>query len=174
MTRLCAWCEKPMPTTGSRERPCGLPAPLPNPTAARLQAADGFCQDPLRVYVHPAPSSQLVALRSQRVLTGSGSPAPSYGGLGEATPHSTCMAAVSNLNHANLTLSAREVDRWRPIKLLNQPTERPASLVVTFLLGYNSRFRYGHVFLQLGRPLARSYRQKLVPDICYTSASYLE
>jgi len=59
-------------------------------------------------------------------------------------------------------------------KLLNQPTERPASLVVTFLLGYNSRFRYGRVFLQLGRPLARGYRQKLVPDICYTSASYLE
>ncbi len=70
------------------------PTPPPNPTAAKLQAAYGFCQDPLRVYVHPAPSPQVVALRSQRVLTGSGSPVSSYGGLGGGHlhfhPHTGC------------------------------------------------------------------------------------
>jgi hypothetical protein len=71
----------------ARERPCGLAHSSPNPTAAKLQAADGFCQDPLRVYVHPAASLQVVALRSQRVLTGSGSPVSSYGGLGGGHPH---------------------------------------------------------------------------------------
>jgi len=66
MRRIPSW---------STPRPCPLPfrvmvsadspTPPPNPTAAKLQAADGFCQDPLRVYVHPAPSPQVAALRSQ-------------------------------------------------------------------------------------------------------------
>ena len=35
------------------------------------------------------------------------------------------------------------------------------------------RFQHGRVFHQLGRPLEKDYLRKLVPDICYTSASYL-
>ena len=35
------------------------------------------------------------------------------------------------------------------------------------------RFQHGRVFHQLGRLLERDYLQKLVPDICYTNASYL-
>jgi hypothetical protein len=47
------------------------------------------------------------------------------------------------------------------------------SRVVTFLSRRNFRFQHGRVFHQLGRLLERDYLQKLVPDICYTSASYL-
>jgi len=70
----------------AHERPCGLAHSSPQPDRCQLQAAYGFCQDPLRVYVHPAPSPQVVPLRSQRVLTGSGSPVSSYGGLGGRPP----------------------------------------------------------------------------------------
>ena len=35
------------------------------------------------------------------------------------------------------------------------------------------RFQHDRVFHQLGRLLERNYLQKLVPDICYTNASYL-
>src|SRR5690349_6759668 len=64
-----------------------------------LQAADGFCQDPLRAHVYQASSPPVVALRSQRVLTGSGSPVSSYGGLGEATHTCTRIPAVGTPGH---------------------------------------------------------------------------
>jgi hypothetical protein len=35
------------------------------------------------------------------------------------------------------------------------------------------RFRHGRVRHQMGRLLERNYLRKLIPDICYTSASYL-
>ena len=54
---------------------------LPNP------GMDGFCQGRLGVYMNHASSPGAVALRSQTVLTGSGSPRYSYGGLGGGHPH---------------------------------------------------------------------------------------
>ena len=41
------------------------------------------------------------------------------------------------------------------------------------LLPGSFRFQHGRVFHPLGSLLERRYLQKLVPDICYTSASYL-
>ena len=72
----------------------------PNPTAA--EPRDGrFCQGRLRVYMNHASWPEAVALRSQTVLTGSGSPRYSYGGLGEATHISTRIPAARK---ANLTI----------------------------------------------------------------------
>ena len=45
--------------------------------------------------------------------------------------------------------------------------------VVTVLSRRSFRFQHGRVFHQLGRLLEKDYLRKLVPDICYTSASYL-
>jgi hypothetical protein len=57
---------------------------------------------------------------------------------------------------------------------LYQVCMHPCSRVVTFLSRRNFRFQHGRVFHQPGRLLERDYLRKLVPDICYTSASYLE
>ena len=61
---------------------------LPNP------GMDGFCQGRLGVYMNHASSPGAVALRSQTVLTGSGSPRYSYGGLGGGHLHSTRIPAA--------------------------------------------------------------------------------
>jgi hypothetical protein len=57
---------------------------------------------------------------------------------------------------------------------LYQVFMHPCSRVVTFLSRRSFRFQRGRVFYQLGRPPERNHLRKLVPDICYTSASYLE
>jgi hypothetical protein len=67
----------------------------------------------------------------------------------------------------------RRGHRCRRIRLY-QVCMHPRSRVVTFLSRRNFRFQHGRVFHQLGRLPERDCLQKLAPDICYTSASYLE
>jgi hypothetical protein len=80
------WCSSP-----SRASPGDGTAPCPAQTLPRTRllpdlVTDGFGQDRLRMYMNHAASPGPVALRSQAVLTGSGSHRSSYGGFGGGHP----------------------------------------------------------------------------------------
>jgi hypothetical protein len=79
------------PSPGARTAPCVLLRPLPRTRLLPDPGTEGFCQGRLRVYMNQATTPEVVALRSQTALTGSGSPTPSHGGFGEDTHTSTRM-----------------------------------------------------------------------------------
>ena len=73
-------------STGPATAPCPAQTPPPNPTAAG--PGDGRVQSRPSSRVHePGTLTEAVALRSQTVLTGSGSHRSSYGGFGGGHPH---------------------------------------------------------------------------------------
>ena len=74
------------PSTGPATAPCPAQTPPPNPTAA--EPGDGRVLSRPSSRVHePGTLTEAVALRSQTVLTGSGSHRSSYGGFGGGHPH---------------------------------------------------------------------------------------
>ena len=74
------------PSPGAATAPCPAQTPPPNPTAAG--PGDGRVQSRPSSRVHePGTLTEAVALRSQTVLTGSGSHRYSYGGFGGGHPH---------------------------------------------------------------------------------------
>jgi hypothetical protein len=84
------------------------PAPPPPTRLLPNLGTDGFCQDRLRVYMSHASWPEAVGLRSQTVLTGSGSPRYSYGGLGGGHPHFHPAYQRPEAGSHNLALSAWE------------------------------------------------------------------
>ena len=74
------------PSSGALAPVCPAQTPPPNPAAAK--PGDGRVLSRLALRVHePCTFTEVVALRSQPGLTGSGSHGPSYGGFGGGHPH---------------------------------------------------------------------------------------
>jgi hypothetical protein len=74
------------PSTGEGTAPCPAQTPPPNPTAAGPGDGRVLSRPSSRVH-EPGTLTEAVALRSQTVLTGSGSHRYSYGGFGGGHPH---------------------------------------------------------------------------------------
>jgi hypothetical protein len=93
---------------GDATAPCHVPGPPPNPIAA--EPGDGWVLSRPSSRVHePRNSPDAVVLRSQTVLTGSGSHRYSYGGFGGGHPHFHPHNGGRKPNFTSLVLSAWEV-----------------------------------------------------------------
>ena len=97
------------PSTGPATAPCPAQTPPPNPTAAGPGDGRVLSRPSSRVH-EPGTLTEAVALRSQTVLTGSGSHRSSYGGFGGGHPHFHLHAGPAS----TWRITSREGCNWGP------------------------------------------------------------